>query len=189
MELATSRICAGSRLRRRRCLSFKSSTRMLTSSRGGSRSLRPEPAAACAAARRREALRLSRFLVLISVLNRLAEAAGVWALFFRSFVMGWASCDAQSFTGTRRGQSCRRSKPRAVLLRRMRRMRLRPRVVPHAAATTWTAFGRREICNRDSAPSFMGRPCVAMASASPNLRRGGGRGTRRWRPARRCGPQ
>jgi hypothetical protein len=35
----------------------------------------------------------------------------------------------------------------------------------------------------------MGRPCAGMASASPDLRRGGGRGTRRWRPARRCGPQ
>jgi len=88
MELATSRICAGSRLRRRRWLSFKSSRRMSTSSRGGSRSLRPEPAAACVAARRREALRLSRFLVLISALNRLAKAVGDWALFFRSFVMG-----------------------------------------------------------------------------------------------------
>src|ERR1700728_745469 len=149
MELATSRICTGSRLRRRRWLSFKSSRRISTSSRGGSRSLRPGPAAACVAARRREALRLSRFLVLISVLNRLAKAAGEWALFFRSFVMGWASRDAQSFAGTRRGQSCRRSQPRAVLLRRMRRMRLRPWVAPYAAATTWTAFGRREIRDRD----------------------------------------
>ena len=50
--------------------------------------MRPEPAPACVAAKRREALRLSRFLVLISALNRLPKAAGDSALFFCSLVMG-----------------------------------------------------------------------------------------------------
>jgi hypothetical protein len=45
----------------------------------------PPPALRPSAAKR---YAFSRFLVLISVLNRLAKAAGDWALFFRSFVMG-----------------------------------------------------------------------------------------------------